>query len=157
MVIQRWQSVMLLIAGVMMGLFSFLSLGQVQTADYSFNITALGIMREGIATAAGEPEGVRTIVSFVLCLLACIMPLVGIFCFRNMRLHKSIAIQSALYAAVAAALVIGEVYMFSSEVNGAAGWSSLIAAPFIAIVADLIAFRMISSDWKKMRAADRLR
>ena len=61
MVIQRWQSVMLLIAGIMMGIFSFISLGQIQTESYTFNITALGILREGTATAADEPTGIRTI------------------------------------------------------------------------------------------------
>ena len=40
MVIQRWQSVLLLIAAVVMGCFTFMSLGQVQLPDYTCNLTA---------------------------------------------------------------------------------------------------------------------
>jgi hypothetical protein len=42
MVIQRWQSVLLLVAAVAMATFSFLSLGQIQLSDYTLNFTTLG-------------------------------------------------------------------------------------------------------------------
>ena len=56
MVIQRWQSVLLLIAAVVMGCFTFMSLGQVQLPDYTCNFTTLGFDIEGIATDGGPTD-----------------------------------------------------------------------------------------------------
>lgn len=157
MVIQRWQSVMLLIAGVMMGIFSFCSLGQIQTADYTFNITALGIVREGIATAPDEVSGISTLVLFIMSLLSCILPVIDIFCFKNMPLQKKVALVSALFAAVAGIIAAFSASGFASNFGANVGWSTFIVAPVIAVIADILAFRLISSDQKKLRAADRLR
>ena len=157
MVIQRWQSVMLLIAGVMMGIFSFCSLGQIQTADYTFNVTALGIAREGIATAEGEATGISTIVLFVVSLLSAILPLIDIFCFRNMPLQKKVALVSGLFSAVAGVIAALTASGFASDFSATVGWSTFVCAPAIALIADIMAFRLISSDQKKLRAADRLR
>ena len=157
MVIQRWQSVMLLIAGVMMGIFSFCSLGQIQAADYTFNVTALGISREGIATAAGEATGISTVVLFIVSLLSGILPLIDIFCFRNMPLQKKTALVSGLFAAVAGIIAVFSAAGFASDYQATVGWSTFICAPAIALIADILAYRLISGDQKKLRAADRLR
>ncbi len=157
MVIQRWQSVMLLIAGVMMGIFSFCSLGQIQAAVYTFNVTALGISREGIATAADEATGINTVILFILSLLSAILPLVDIFCFRNMPLQKKVALVSGLFAAVAGVIAVFTASGFASDFKGEVSWSVFISAPLIALIADILAYRLITSDQKKLRAADRLR
>ena len=157
MVIQRWQSVMLLIAGVMMGIFAFCSLGQIQAPDYTFNVTALGIAREGIATAADEAAGINTVTLFILSLLACILPLIDIFCFRNMNLQKKVALVSALFAAVAGVIAAFTASGFASDFESSVGWSTFICAPAVALIGDIMAYRLITSDQKKLRAADRLR
>ncbi len=157
MVIQRWQSVMLLIAGVVMGIFSFCSLGQIQTMDYSFNITALGISREGIATAPDEPSGISTIILFIISILATILPIIDIFCFKNLNLQKKVALISSLFTVAAGVIVAFGASEFASDAGGTIGWSTFICAPLIALIGNLIAFRLINSDQKKLRAADRLR
>ncbi len=157
MVIQRWQSVMLLIAGVMMGIFSFCSLGQIQTEAYTFNVTALGIFREGIATAPDEATGIHTLFLFIVSILSCLLPIVDIFCFKNMRLQKNVAIISALFTAAAALITTVTASGFASDFDSNVGWSTFICAPLVAIIGDILAFRLISSDQKKLRAADRLR
>lgn len=155
MVIQRWQSVMLLIACVMMGIFSFISLGQIQTPDYTFNITTMGICREGIATAAGEPTGTGTLYIFILSVLTAILALLGIFCFKNMKLQKRIIAITMLCTVTATvqAMYSSISYAGDNEI----GWSVFIGAPVVALVADIAAYRLICSDQKKLRAADRLR
>ncbi len=50
MVIQRWQSVLLLIAVIVMAAFTFMSLGQIQLPEYTLNFTTLGFYIEGEAT-----------------------------------------------------------------------------------------------------------
>ncbi len=148
---------MLLIAGVMMGIFSFCSLGQIQAADYTFNVTALGICREGIATSADEATGISTVVLFILSLLSAILPLVDIFCFRNMPLQKKVALVSGLFAAVAGVIAVFTASGFASDFSQNVSWSVFISAPLIALIADILAYRLITSDQKKLRAADRLR
>ena len=157
MVIQRWQSVMLLIAGVMMGIFSFCSLGQIQTADYTFNITALGIAREGIATSPDEANGISTVVLFILSVLSAILPLIDIFCFKNMNLQKKVALVSGLFAVVAGVIAAFTASGFAADFNASVGWSTFICAPAIALIGDILAYRLIVADQRKLRAADRLR
>lgn len=157
MVIQRWQTVMLLIAGVMMGIFSFCSLGQIQAVDYTFNVTALGIFREGIATVPGEATGIRTIILFILSLLACILPLIDMFCFKNMNLQKKVAMISALFSIASGVIAAFTASGFASDFETNVSWSIFICSPLIALIGDIFAYRLILSDQKKLRAADRLR
>ncbi len=157
MVIQRWQSVMLLIAGVMMGIFSFCSLGQIQAEAYTFNVTALGIFREGIATASDEATGISTIILFIVSLLACILPLIDIFCFKNMNLQKKVAMISALFSIASGVIAAFTASGFASDFQANVSWSVFICTPLIALIGDIMAYRLISSDQKKLRAADRLR
>lgn len=157
MVIQRWQSVMLLIAGVMMGIFSFCSLGQIQAEAYTFNVTALGIFREGIATASDEATGISTIILFILSLLACILPLIDIFCFKNMDLQKKVAMISALFSIASGVIAAFTASGFASDFQANVSWSVFVCAPLVALIGDIMAYRLISGDQKKLRAADRLR
>lgn len=156
MVIQRWQSVFLLITAVMMAVFTFLSLGQVQLTDYTLNFTTIGFTIEGIPT-----EGARsgyycyTWPLFVVSLLSFILPLINIFLFKNMRLQKNLCLIEILFllAVLAAGCGYGY-YMFD---NAVVSWSSLIVAPLIAFVADVMAYNRISHDQRLLRSADRLR
>ena len=50
MVIQRWQSLLLLAAAVAMACFAFCTIGQISTADYSLALSSLGFSYEGIHT-----------------------------------------------------------------------------------------------------------
>lgn len=159
MVIQRWQSVMLLISGIMMGIFSFMNLGVIQAADYSFSVGALGIFREGIATEGGEPTGISTIYLFIDSVLAMLLPLVGIFCFKNMKLQKNIIYISMLTIVTSAALLTLKASQFAGDLQATDGvdWSVFVGAPLVALIADIVAIRLINSDIKRLRAADRLR
>lgn len=156
MVIQRWQSVMLLIAAVMMGLFSFLSLGQIQMYDYCFNITALGILHESLDAAVEVQSGVYTYVAFTISVLASLIALLSIFCYKNKKLHKKTVVFSMLFTVLSVALVAYNVYDFSME-SGDVQWNLMISTPIVALIAEIFAYRMISFDWKKIEAADRLR
>ena len=73
MVIQRWQSVLLLIVAALMGSFTFLSLGQIQMPEESLNFTTLGFEIEGIATD-GAQSGFRahTWIFFIVSLMSAI-------------------------------------------------------------------------------------
>lgn len=155
MVIQRWQSVLLLIAVVLMGCFSFLSLGQVQTADISFNFTALGFSPEGDATGAPRPEFVSTWYLFAVSALSAALSLIAIFTFRNLRLQKRLCLLTVLMlvCVIMTAAILG----YSSFDGGEISWSSWICAPFISLIAVIMAWQRISADQRKIRESERLR
>lgn len=153
MVIQRWQSLLLLIAVVMMGLFSFCSLGQIQGADTSFNISALGIYAEGNGTHLQQ----GTIYVAIVAWLTALLSLIAIFLFKNTRLQRRVCWLCIVLTLAAC----GSEWLAATtfEVPGSNGvsWSSMVCAPFIAIVSLLCAIRCIRSDEKKLASYDRLR
>lgn len=156
MVIQRWQSVFLLIVTVMMAIFTFMSLGQVQLPDYTLNFTTLGFTYEGVATD-GAPTGYyfHTWPFFIVSLVALVLPFINIFCFKNMKLQKNLCIIEIFL--LLAILTLGCVYGYYHFDDAVVSWSSLIIAPLIAFIADIMAYNRISHDQRLLRAADRLR
>lgn len=154
MVIQRWQSVLLLIVAVVMGMFSFLSLGQVQLPDYTLNFTAMGFTVEGEGVNI-DPNFRQTFPFFAISLLSAIVPLISIFLFKNLRLQKTLCLIEALF--LVAVMIIAGYEGYQSIPGGNISWSSMVVAPFIAIVAVAMAYSRISSDQRKLRDAERLR
>ncbi len=155
MIIQRWQSLLLLIAVVLMGMFSFMSLGQVQTADWSFNFTALGFFPEGIPTGAEVPEPISTWYFFAVSLLSALLPLITIFTYKKYRLQERLCLLSLLIVACVA--IVGALLGYQTINGGTVNWSSLVCAPFISIIAEIMAYNRICADHRKIREADRLR
>lgn len=158
MVIQRWQTVFLLIVAVMMGCFTFCSLGQVQMSEQTLNFTTLGFTYEGEATG-GAPTGYfqHTWVLFVISLVSAFLPLINMFMYKNMKLQKTVcAIEGMLLLAILAA---GCAYGYYNEAleGNIVSWSSIIISWPVAFVADMLAWMRINSDQKLLRSADRLR
>ncbi len=156
MVIQRWQSVLLLVAAVAMATFSFLSLGQIQLPDYTLNFTALGFFIEGEATnGAASGYYMHTWPLFIVSLMCAIIPLINIFLFKNLRLQKTLCLIGILF--ILAAVSIGCGYGYCAFEGAAVSWSTLIIAPLLALIADIMAYSRINSDQKMLRSVDRIR
>lgn len=155
MVIQRWQTIFLLIASVMMGVFTFGSLGQFQLADYSLNFHTWGISSEGIPTDGSQPFCMGTIYLAIISGFSCLLPLISIFLYRNLKLQKQVCAISALF--VIATGFTAATLGYSAIDNATVSWSSIAFAPFIAITACVIAYRGIASDKRKIENADRIR
>lgn len=154
MVIQRWQSVLLLIAVVLMGCFTFLSLGQVQTTDFSFNFTTCGLYPEGESTGM-TAEPITTWYFFAVSLLSTIIPLIAIFTFKNMRLQKRLCMLTLLF--LVCVIAIGALLAYQSIDNSSIQWSSLVCAPFISMIAICMAYNRINRDYRLLRDSERIR
>lgn len=156
MQIQRWQSVLLLCAVVMMACFTFLSLGQIQMPDYTLNFTTIGFQIEGISTDGG-PSGwsLYTWPLFAVSLLSAILPAVAIFSYKNLKVQKRICLVELLIIIVVIANAC--LYGYRSFSPYSVSWSSLALAPVIAFLADLFAYQRICADERLLKAADRLR
>ncbi len=155
MVIQRWQSVLLLIAVVLMGLFSFLSLGQIQTPDFTLNFTALGLSQEGITTGGPIFAGISTWYLFAVSLLSAILPLIAIFSFKSFKLQKSLCLLSVL--AIVCVIIAAAILGYQTIDGGQISWDSIVCAPFISLIAVAMAYQRISADQRLIRDSERLR
>ena len=156
MVIQRWQSVLLLVAAVMMACFTFCSLGQVQTTDYSFNFNSLGFSYEGEATNGGTSGNfLSTWYFFILSLTTTVLIVIDIFLFKNLVLQKKVCIVCVLLiiASAATAACLG----YTAIENGTIGWSNVALAPFLALIATIFSYYLMQSDHRKLLAVDRIR
>lgn len=156
MVIQRWQSLLLLVAAVMMGCFTFMSLGQVQMPDYTLNFTTMGFAIEGIPTD-GAKGGMylTTWALFIVSLMSMIIPFIDIFLFKNLRLQRMLCLIELLFVLGVAGTCA--VYGYHSLSPYCVSWSSLAIAPIIAFVATYLAYRRIGKDQRTLQSAYRIR
>lgn len=156
MVIQRWQSVLLLITVALMACFSFLSLGQVQTLDFTYNFTCIGFSIEGQPTD-GSPHGfqVYTWFLFIVAVMSAILPFIDIFLYRNLPLQKRICLIEILFIVSAICIAGWEGYrgMPGYEVQ----WSSLALAPFLALILTVMSWSLINRDHRLIKSVDRIR
>lgn len=156
MVIQRWQSVLLLVAAVAMATFTFFSLGQIQLPEYTLNFTTLGFYIEGEAiNGAASGYYMHTLPFFIVSLMCALIPLINIFLFRNLRLQKTLCLIGILF--VIASVAIGCGYGYCTFEGISVSWSSLIIAPLIALIALGMAYSRINADQKMLRSVDRIR
>ncbi len=156
MVIQRWQSVLLLITAVMMACFTFMSLGQVQCEFVTLDFTTIGFNVEGETPEGMEPGYfVRTWPLFVISVLSFILPLINIFLYRNLRKQKTVCLVELLI--IFTVCCSAAAYGYFAVPDYFVSWSSAVVAPLIAFVADLLAYRLICRDQRALRSADRIR
>ena len=120
MVIQRWQSLLLLIATVMMVLFSFCSLGQIQGESVSVNITSFGLYTEG----GSSTLLLGTVYVAIVALLSALLSLLGIFMFKNTRLQKRICLLAIVL--VLAACGSEWVAVYGAEIAGSTDRKSVV-------------------------------
>lgn len=156
MVIQRWQSVLLLVAAVIMACFTFMSLGQVQMQDFTLNFTTLGFSIEGESVNGAESGYyMMTWAFFIVSIMSAVLPLINIFLFNNLPLQKRICLIEILFLVAASAIGVG--YGYYGIEGAAVSWSTLVCAPLIALIADIMAYNRIRSDHRKLLSVDRFR
>lgn len=156
MVIQRWQSVLLAIAAVVMGLFSFLSLGQVQLPDCTLNFNALGFTIEGEqANGMINATYLSTFHFFIISLMSAIIPLINIFLFKNLLLQMRMCLIGILF--LIAVIIIAGYEGYYAIPDGSVSWSSMIVAPFLALISTIMAYSRIVADNKVLKSVDRIR
>ena len=134
MVIQRWQSVFLLLASIMMGIFCYLPLAS--QADIDFR-------------PYQQP------VYLILNVLISVMSLIAIFLYKNLARQKTVVKVNALL--IVASAIAGGVIVYMNMPKVEILWT---AGPLLLICSFLItiaALRRINHDEKLLKAADRIR
>lgn len=145
MVIQRWQSVWLLIASICVAIFCFLPM-----ACLSFD----GEAPDGNSATFISPSD-NTVV-FIVGIVVTLLLLINIFSFKDTRRQKRMTIISIILIAVLACCSCMMVYTSQTE-GGRIEWLGSILLLLGAVIFSLLAYRGIRHDEKLLRAADRLR
>lgn len=157
MVIQRWQSLLLLICAALMACCAFMNFGYIETTENTFALDALGIRYFEGATKG--PDGatvfMHTWYFFILSMLCIIMPLIDIFLYSNLRLQMRVCMMEIMF--IIANLAVGFTIGYTAIENGAFSWGSAILAGILALCAAGLALAYMRRDRNRLRSADRLR
>lgn len=158
MVIQRWQSLLLLVAAVMMGCFAFCTLAQVQTTDILLEFSSLGFTSMGESARDTSSDILfNTWYFFILSVTSMIIFLIDIFLYRNLPLQKKICLIGVLMvvASYATCVSLGNNAIFDVQ---HIHWSAVsYIAPAMAAITAVFAWFRMRSDYNKLKAVDRIR
>ena len=150
MVIQRIQSLYLLIAVILMGVFAFFPALSFQIGDQEF---AYGVLEAG-------KTGVLQINPLMLTLVALIalLALIDIFLYKNLQRQMTVCFVDIIIT-IAMLVAIGvQAYMVTTKIEDVAlVWQWWILLPVAAIIFMMLAHRAMAHDKKLLRDSDRLR
>lgn len=143
MVIQRWQSVWLLIGAILVGVFCFIPM-----------VSLPGGMEDTNSATLMSPSDLP--VFLVLNIVTAVLLFFAIFLFKNMRLQKTVTLVSMLLLAVATVTECLLLYNWNSTFGRVEMFGSVLLL-LGALVFTLMAYRGIRKDENTLRSADRLR
>ena len=155
MVIQRWQSLLLLVAAAVMACFTFIPFAQVTTTDYTFNLTGLGFHQAGIPTDGDAPLYIHTWYFFMLSITTIVLLLIDIFLYKKLRLQMRVCLVSLMF--IIADTCVGGLLGFNAIEGGSVWWTTVSLCPFIAIFSTIFAYYRMRYDYSLLKASDRLR
>lgn len=138
MVIQRWQSVLLLLAVIMMAVFSLTPMATYTALD------------EPVSVYAKDAPVLLTVT-----LLVAVLLFISIFMYKNLKRQITVTLLSIILIAVVIVTGIAVVYRVYPEAQFIfLGGITLLV---LALIFALGAYRCMKSDLRKLRSYDRLR
>lgn len=151
--IQRIQSVYLLLAAILLGVALCMPMGQFLAPD---NITPMVFKPLGVSLTDGSLQSTWGL--FGILLLSAIVDLCTIFLFRNRMLQVRMSIFSSILLIGFYVAFFIFMYMLKSNLEAASfrvGWA--LCLPAVCIILNYLAFRAIYRDELMVKAMDRLR
>ena len=142
MVIQRWQTVLLLVAVIIMGIFC---------------LTPYAIDRS-IATeiGGGAPVYVSDAPVFlVLNLVIAALLFISIFMYKNLKRQMTVTLLSMIL--ICASMVTCGIIFYRSTPNAEIIWTGGVILLILALICALFAYRLMGKDRKTLSSYDRLR
>ncbi len=158
MVIQRWQSVYLFIATVLMAVYAFLPIAVFFVGNESYEFTTLGVECINAPEEVGYEIAIVTWPLFVVEMLVAAISLITIFKFKKLRLQKTLC---AICIIMALALIVSLAIMAYNitMIQGYSGMRFYMAncLPLLCVILYAMAMHGISKDQKVLRSYDRIR
>ena len=135
MVIQRWQSVLLLISAIFVALVGILP----------YAVTANGV----------DVCAVQTPVLLCVDILVALLLLIDIFLYRNLRYQMKVTrLALGLIVVLEAAIAA---YTCAALEGATISFIGGIVMPMLALISSFVALRLMHRDYRLLRSADRLR
>ncbi len=139
-----------------MAWFCCVTVGRVNTADFTLNFYPLGFRFEGEYDNPAFTGWYAYTWSFlILGVISAILPLIAIFCFKNLKLQKRLCLITCLF--LCATVAVGANYGYNFIDGGTITWGQMAFAPLLAFCATIFAWSLIRSDQRRISAADRIR
>ncbi len=149
MVIQRIQSVYLLIAVILMVVFAFFPALTFQLGEREFVYGALEAGKVGVTHI--DP------LMLMLVILISVLALIDIFLYKNLQRQMTVCFVDIIIG-LAMLIAIGiQAYVVGTRENVVVTWQWYLILPVLSIIFLMLAHKAMSSDKKKLHDADRLR
>lgn len=160
MVIQRWQSVYLLAATILMVLYSFLPIAQFDTGNIIYSLSPLGLKADsnsGLAISQSY-TAIRLWGLLTLSCLIGILSIITIFLYKRLDLQMKMCVVNIILTLG----LIGSFAVMAVVVSHSIGEARLSvhssnALPLCSIILYLMAYRSIKKDRKILNSYDRIR
>lgn len=149
MVIQRIQSVYLLIAVILMAVFAFFPALTFELGGREFVYGALEAGKVGVTHI--DP------LMLMLVILICLLAFIDIFLYKNLQRQMTVCFVDIIIG-LAMLVAIGiEAYIVSGKEGLTLTWQWYLALPILSIIFLMLAHKAMSRDKKMLRDSDRLR
>lgn len=157
MVIQRIQTLYLLLAVAMMACFTFLPIAQINTEEYSAVFTTMGVKTIGETSGAGAAAPAwlfHTWALFIVSLASFIVPFIAIFKFKAMKFQRLLCIATALLVLGTGIAAFVIAFHQGLAFTSFSGWT---ITPFIAFFAAIMAWTAIGKDMRLLSSSTHIR
>ena len=149
MVIQRIQSVFLLIAVILMVVFAFFPALSFEMADKTVLYGALETGRAGSMHI--DP------LLFTLTILISLLALIDIFLFKNLQRQMTVCFVDILIGIAMLVAICIQTFVVGNRDGWVVNWQWYLILPVLSIIFLMLAHKAMSRDKKTLRDADRLR
>lgn len=149
MVIQRIQSVYLLIAAILMAVFAFFPALTFEIGGREFVYGALEAGKVGVTHI--DPLMLTLIILIVL------LTVIDIFLFKNLQRQMTVCFVTIIIGLAMLVSICVQAFLVNGRDGVTLQWQWHLLLPVLSIIFLMMAHKSMSNDKKKLRDADRLR
>ena len=153
--IQRIQTVYLLIAEILIGLLYFVSFAEISANKGNlYRVDLQGIYSQEATQNELFQRNWLILVIWAICLIVLFS---AIFLYKNRKLQKRVSIINSLLSLVLSGLIFLKVWMTARQLTGHYSLSLYLVFPVISAILIYLAIKAIEKDELLVRSIDRIR
>ncbi len=149
MVIQRIQSVYLLIAIILMVVFAFFP-------ALSFELADKTVLYGALETGRAGNMHFNPLLLTLICLIS-FLALIDIFLFKNLQRQMTVCFVDIIIGLAMLIAICIQAFVVGNRESWTVVWQWYVLLPVLSIIFLMLAHKSMSNDKKKLRDADRLR
>lgn len=149
MVIQRIQSVYLLIAIILMVVFAFFP-------ALSFELADKTVLYGALETGRAGNMHFNPLLLTLICLIS-FLALIDIFLFKNLQRQMTVCFVDIIIGLAMLIAICVQAFVVGNREGWTVVWQWYVLLPVLSIIFLMLAHKSMSNDKKKLRDADRLR